>query len=353
MASIMSSGSAPTSGASPLPSTNTGATSATPSQGTSGGSPNSFMQLVAQLLGGSGAPSQASADASSQDLAELGADQLELQGDDRDTDSDTTDDDDAGALALAALLPGLSNLTPTASTANASTGSGSGGAGGDSMEGMAALDALAKRADLDATQAALNTLTGDAKPDATDPLAATTADSAATQTAASNPQNALGTSPAQLHALMTAHTASGDVDVAPDATLRAPVGTHAWKDELGTQLTWMALNGREAASLRLSPEHLGPVEVRISMNDGGTSVYFGASNPETRNALEQSLPRLREMFASSGLVLADAGVSRDAPRNAFKPSPQANALRGVSDASSEASVTSITSTRAGLVDTYV
>jgi flagellar hook-length control protein FliK len=152
---------------------------------------------------------------------------------------------------------------------------------------------------------------------------------------------------------MTAHTAAGDVDVTPDATLRAPVGTHAWKDELGTQLTWMALNNRETASLRLSPEHLGPVEVRISMNDTGASVYFGASNADTRSALEQSLPRLRELFASNGLVLADAGVSRDAPRNAFKPSPQPGALRGVSDASSEASVTSITLARVGLVDTYV
>jgi flagellar hook-length control protein FliK len=309
------------------------------------------MQLVNQLLNGTSTQSQSSTDPSLTDLTGLeSGDQLELS-DDRDTDSDT-DDDDASALALAALLPGLTNLTPTTPTGNTAAGTASGaGTGGDSV-GVGGVDALAKRADLDATQAALDQLAGDAKSDATDLSAGARTDSA-TATASSGAQNATAAPPAQLHALMTAHTTSGDVDVTPDATLRAPVGTHAWKDELGTQLTWMALNGREAASLRLSPEHLGPIEVRISTNDAGASVYFGASNPDTRSALEQSLPRLREMFASNGLLLADAGVSRDAPRNAFKPSPQSSGVRGVSDASSEVSVKSITLARVGLVDTYV
>jgi flagellar hook-length control protein FliK len=307
------------------------------------------MQLVSQLLGGG--PAQPSTDASLADLAGIEGSGSPLESaDDRDSDTDSSDDDDASLLALASLLQGLTNPGPTTPSANPATSTSSGAPGDD----IAAVNALAKRADLDATQAALDTLTGDAKPDATDLSAGASTDSATAQNSAANAaQNANATPPAQLHALMTAHTAAGDVDVTPDATLRAPVGTHAWKDELGTQLTWMALNNRDTASLRLSPEHLGPVEVRISVNDGGTSVYFGASNPDTRSALEQSLPRLRELFASNGLVLADAGVSRDAPRNAFKPSPHSPSTRSVSDASSEATVNPITLARLGLVDTYV
>jgi flagellar hook-length control protein FliK len=348
MAAILSPGaSAPNPGATIQPATNTGGTSAAPTQGTSGSAPDSFTQLIAQLLGGgTGSSAQGTADPL-QDLAGLavGGDGVELQGDDRDSDTDGTDDDEAGALAIAALLPGLTGLTPTSANSTASAGAT---AGSDTASAIGAL--IAKGADVDASQAAINELTGDAKAEATD-----TAGGAARNdtTAASSAQNTNSTPSTQIHALMTAHTAAGDVDVNPDATLRNPVGTHAWKDELGTQLTWMALNGREAASLRLSPEHLGPLEVRISMREGEASVYFGASNPDTRSALEQSLPRLRELFASNGLVLADAGVSRDAPRNAFKPSPQSPMTRGVSDASSEASVKSITLARAGLIDTYV
>src|SRR5262249_7171938 len=86
----------------------------------------------------------------------------------------------------------------------------------------------------------------------------------------------------------------------------------------------MAQNGNESASLRLSPDHLGPMEVRISMNDGQASVWFGAANAAKRSALNQSLPQLREMFASQGMMLADAGVFKEAPRQQGKSSTFGN-----------------------------
>jgi flagellar hook-length control protein FliK len=350
MAAISNSGASPTAAVNPFAGTApaaapgaSGASGGTPTQGTAGNATDTFTQLIAEMLGASSAPSPQGAQSTLQDLAgiDLAGDQIELQGGDRDSDTDDSDDDsgaEAGALALVALLSGLSPVAPaTPSNTSASTS-------GDATGAIEAL-LLGKGGDADVLQAAIDELsvgTTDAAGNAP-----TDAD------AASNTQNANATPPAQIHALMTAHTAAGDVDVTPDATLRTPVGTHAWKDELGAQLTWMAINGREAASLRLSPEHLGPLEIRISMDDGQASVYFGASNPDTRSALEQSLPRLRELFASSGLVLGDAGVSRDAPRNAFKPSPQPGALRSVSDASSDSAVRSVTLARVGLIDTYV
>ncbi|MBS0418237.1 MAG: flagellar hook-length control protein FliK [Proteobacteria bacterium] len=92
--------------------------------------------------------------------------------------------------------------------------------------------------------------------------------------------------------------------------LRAPVGSSDWNDELGAHLTWMTQKGLETGSLRVSPEHLGPVEVNISVQNGAASVWFAANHADTRAALEQALPRLREMFASQGMNLADSGVSR-------------------------------------------
>ncbi|HTX05018.1 MAG TPA: flagellar hook-length control protein FliK [Steroidobacteraceae bacterium] len=97
-------------------------------------------------------------------------------------------------------------------------------------------------------------------------------------------------------------------------TVASQVGTSAWTDELGTKLTWMAHQGIQSASLQLSPEHLGPLQVNISVHDGQASVWFGAAQSDTRAALQQSLPQLRQLFANQGLTLADAGVSRDSPR---------------------------------------
>lgn len=94
------------------------------------------------------------------------------------------------------------------------------------------------------------------------------------------------------------------------AAIESPVGSSAWADEVGAQLTWMTQKGLETGSLRVSPEHLGPVEVNISVHNGDASVWFVANHPDTRAALEQALPRLREMFAGQGMNLADSGVSR-------------------------------------------
>jgi flagellar hook-length control protein FliK len=97
-------------------------------------------------------------------------------------------------------------------------------------------------------------------------------------------------------------------------SVQAPVGTQAWADELGTRMTMMVEGGRSTASLRMSPEHLGPVEVRIAVQDDKATVWFGAAHADTRAALEQALPRLRELFAAQGMSLTDAGVFQQAPR---------------------------------------
>jgi flagellar hook-length control protein FliK len=138
-------------------------------------------------------------------------------------------------------------------------------------------------------------------------------------------------------------------------TVSSPVGSNAWADELGTKVTWMAHQGIESASLQLSPEHLGPLQVTISVRDGQASVWFGAAQPDTRTALQQSLPQLRQLFASQGLTLSDAGVSRESPRGQDRQrlTRTGSSISGVSAASLDSSSGSASlSGGVGLVDTY-
>ena len=130
-----------------------------------------------------------------------------------------------------------------------------------------------------------------------------------------------------------------------------PVGSAAWADEIGSRLTLMAEQGRQTASLRLSPEHLGPLEIRIAIRDDQASVWFGAAHADTRAAIETALPRLRELFESQGLSLADAGVFREPPRDQAKPTTHPGA--GNSDAQG-ADETSVVVRRSvlGLIDAY-
>ncbi len=141
----------------------------------------------------------------------------------------------------------------------------------------------------------------------------------------------------------------------PSAALTSPVGSSAWTDELGTRLTWMAHQGIESASLQLSPEHLGPLQVRISVHDGQASVWFGAAQPDTRTALQQALPQLRQLFANQGLTLADAGVSRESPRGQSQQNPARTAAPvSVAAVNSDGSAgRALSAVGLGLVDTYV
>jgi flagellar hook-length control protein FliK len=163
-------------------------------------------------------------------------------------------------------------------------------------------------------------------------------------TAATNPLAHLGVA-SHFSVQHTPGTASAE-------EIQSPVGSAAWSDELGGHLTWMTQNGLETGSLRVSPEHLGPIEVQISVQNGTASVWFGANHPDTRAALEQTLPRLREMFAGQGMTLTDSGVSRESPRNQTKtPAPQG--ISAVSAAgSAEVSVSAAVRASLGLVDTY-
>lgn len=135
--------------------------------------------------------------------------------------------------------------------------------------------------------------------------------------------------------------------------MRAPLGTPAWTDELGSRVTWMLDQGEQVASLRLSPENLGPLDVRIAVREGETTVWFGAAHPETRAALEQSLPRLREMLGAAGLALANAGVFSQTPRDPQRGFTAAALARAAVEGGADGTLANVNGvTHRGLVDLY-
>jgi flagellar hook-length control protein FliK len=147
-----------------------------------------------------------------------------------------------------------------------------------------------------------------------------------------------------------AQTHTVERDAVLSRSVQTPVGSAAWADEIGARLTVMAEQGRHSASLRLSPEHLGPLEIRISMNDDKASVWFGAAHADTRAAIEHALPRLRELFSSQGLTLADAGVFKEPPKN----QSAWNEGRGIDGEPTSQADTTVSSVhlRLGLIDAY-
>jgi flagellar hook-length control protein FliK len=208
------------------------------------------------------------------------------------------------------------------------------------------------------TATVLNTLVAQdlataAKVSGSSPVPATASSGAAGQTAETGAATSALAAAAQLTAASHVGSQQPKSDLAP-MTLSSPVGSSTWTDELGAKVTWMAHQGIESASLQLTPEHLGPLQVSISVHNGQASVWFGAAQPDTRTALQQSLPQLRQLFASQGLTLADAGVSREPPRGQGRQQPARAAapVSGITAVNSDGSARASIAAGLGLVDTY-
>ena len=109
-----------------------------------------------------------------------------------------------------------------------------------------------------------------------------------------------------------------------------PLGpAHAWTTGLGDRLLTLAGPGTHSARLKLHPESLGTLDIEIKIADNTAQVWFGTQHSHTREAIEASLPQLREMFAEQGIRLAhaqvDSGTDRRPPdqQQAFNEAPVA------------------------------
>ena len=96
----------------------------------------------------------------------------------------------------------------------------------------------------------------------------------------------------------------------PTLQLNHPLQQPGWDRVMSERVVWMAKQDLREAQLQLNPRNMGPIEVRVSLQQDQASVQFVAPQAATRDALEAALPKLREMLAEQGLNLAQSEVSQ-------------------------------------------
>lgn len=141
--------------------------------------------------------------------------------------------------------------------------------------------------------------------------------------------------------------------------IETPVREANWGDRIGERLVMMANNQLKTAEIRLTPAELGPVRVQVNVEDGAANITFQAQHAMTREAIEQALPRLREMFAESGLSLGQTSVgeqnvagNRDGnARGEARSTGQGNELLAADDETPTDE--RLTRRHEGLLDTFV
>ena len=116
-------------------------------------------------------------------------------------------------------------------------------------------------------------------------------------------------------------------------TITTPVGDPKFGDSVADRVLLMANNRLGNAEIRLTPAELGPVRVQVNVDDGTATLQFHAAHAATRDALEQALPRLRDMLAEHGLSLGQASVGDDGSRQGVRENAGDSGSNGSEDGS--------------------
>ncbi|KAB7771890.1 flagellar hook-length control protein FliK [Xanthomonas maliensis] len=215
---------------------------------------------------------------------------------------------DALAAAAAALTAATASTTATTATALPAETTPTAGAG--AAPSLPALGALTPAANAGAKGATPTLPTGEVQAATVMPLMTNaltaSADDATAAKAPDAPAFVLPTTPTT--ALARPQDAAPIFTASPTPT--PELGSDGFDDAIGARLSWLADQKIGHAHIKLTPNEMGPVEVRLHLEGDKVNASFTAAQADTRQALEQSLPRLRELLGQSGFQLGQADVGQ-------------------------------------------
>lgn len=143
---------------------------------------------------------------------------------------------------------------------------------------------------------------------------------------------------------------------AAKASLTVPFHQPNWGQGVGEKVVWMVSQKLRFAEIQLDPPELGPLQVKVSVNNDQVSVSFTSQHAPVRDALDGQAIRLREILESQGLNLVDVDVSdqQQADQQAHGGFAESTGLPdGDAEEDTDSPVTLVTQISSSLVDQFV
>jgi flagellar hook-length control protein FliK len=91
--------------------------------------------------------------------------------------------------------------------------------------------------------------------------------------------------------------------------VNARIEQAAWMAQIANHTKMAIKDDFRSVEIRLTPAHLGTIEILVSQDDEQTQLAFFTKHAQVREALEGQMPRLQKLFEEGGLKLGDAWVS--------------------------------------------
>jgi flagellar hook-length control protein FliK len=151
---------------------------------------------------------------------------------------------------------------------------------------------------------------------------------------------------------------TGVTDATPTPTLKVTAGvdTPEFGQGLADRVSWMVDNNLNGAKLQVNPPQLGPIEVQIAVQGNHAHVWLTSHSAVTRDALESSSPKLREMLGAQGFGQVSVDISqrsfqeRSAYSQPYEWTPSASG--SPSTAAVQSTAGSLPRVSSGAVDAY-
>lgn len=165
---------------------------------------------------------------------------------------------------------------------------------------------------------------------------------------------------AEASAMLVQSALPAEKSTAPAVTqVNTPVGAPDWGQELRDRVAVLVDQNMTNAQIKLSPAHLGPIEIRIALSDGQANISFTTHSHVTREALEAAAPKLREVMASQGYSSVNVDVSQQQFRDrspqpgGYQPEWSASSLNAAAPMAAAGRLGSRSATAAALrLDAY-
>jgi flagellar hook-length control protein FliK len=109
--------------------------------------------------------------------------------------------------------------------------------------------------------------------------------------------------------LLTSNTSTDSVPT-PTFKVAAGVDTAQFGQGVADRVALMMDGNLTSAKLQVNPPALGPIEVRIALQGGHAQVSFLSHSAVTRDALESSSSKLREMLGAQGFSQVSVDISQ-------------------------------------------
>jgi flagellar hook-length control protein FliK len=147
-----------------------------------------------------------------------------------------------------------------------------------------------------------------------------------------------------------------DAAATPTLKVAAGVDTPEFGQGLAERVSFMVDSNLNGAKLQVNPPQLGPIEVRIALQGTHAQIWLISHSAVTRDALESSSPKLREMLGAQGFGQVTVDISHRSFQERSPPPPPydwtPSATRSPSVAALQSTERALPRSSSGAIDAY-